>query len=62
MTTILTIIFALFIAFYVFMVTPFGAFWTMANMDEGKPCYGIIIMFVSIIPVMIIGSILGIID
>lgn len=58
MTTILTIIFGVIITFDVFMVTPFGVYWTMKNMDEGKPCYGVIIFFVTIIPLMIIGSIL----
>ncbi len=59
MTTVLTIIFILILLFDIFMVTPFGAMWTMKNMDEGKPCYGIIAMFVSAIPLCIIGSILG---
>lgn len=60
MTTILTIIFGMIIAFDVFMVTPFGVLWTMKNMDEGKPCYGMIIFFATIVPLMIIGSILKI--
>lgn len=60
MTTILTIIFGMIIAFDVFMATPFGLAWTMKNMDEGKPCYGIIIVFASAIPLLIIGSILKI--
>ena len=60
MTTILTIIFGMIIAFDVFMATPFGLGWTMKSMDEGKPCYGVIIVFVSVIPLIIIGSILKI--
>lgn len=56
---ILKIIFVLIIAFDFFMVTPFGAYWTMKNLDEGKCCYGIIIMFITAIPLMIIAGILG---
>ena len=59
MTTMLTIIFVLILAFDVFMATPFGVMWTLKNMDEGKPCYGVIIVFVSAIPLCVIGSILG---
>ena len=58
MTTILTIIFGMIIAFDVFMVTPFGVIWTLKNKDEGKPCYGMIIVFVTLIPLLVIGSIL----
>ena len=60
MTTILTIIFYLIIAFDAFMATPFGVIWTRKNMDEGKPCYGMIAVFASVIPLMIIGTILKI--
>ena len=59
MTTVLTIIFVLILAFDVFMITPFGAGWTWKNLDEGKPCYGIIALFISVIPLMVIGCILG---
>ena len=59
MTTVLTIIFILILAFDAFMITPFGAGWTMKNLDEGKPCYGMIAMFISVIPFLVIGSILG---
>lgn len=58
-TTIFTIIFIGFIGFYAFMITPFGVMWTMKNMDDGKPCYGMIIMFISVVPVTIIGLCLG---
>lgn len=60
MTTVLTIIFILILAFDVFMATPFGMLWALKNLDEGKPCYGVIIVFVSAIPLMIIGCILKI--
>lgn len=59
MTTVLTIIFFLILSFDVFMVTPFGVLWTMKNLDEGKPCYGMITLFISIIPLLVIGDILG---
>ena len=58
MTTILTIIAVIIILFDVFMVTPFGAIWTFNCLDKGKPCYGIIIAFISSIPLMIILEIL----
>lgn len=56
---ILKIIFVLIIAFDFFMVTPFGVYWTMKNLDDGDYCYGIIIMFVTAIPLMIIAGVLG---
>lgn len=56
---ILTIIFFGIILFDIFMATPFGMFWTMDCLDEGKPCYGIIIAFLSVIPLMLIGGFLG---
>lgn len=59
MTTVLTIIFFLILSFDVFMVTPFGVLWTMKNLDEGKPCYGMITLFIFIIPLLVIGDILG---
>ena len=59
MKTFFTIIFFMNIIIDLFMVTPFGVCWTMKNLDEGKACYGIIIMFVTAIPMMIIGSFLG---
>lgn len=59
MTTALTIIFILILAFDVFMVTPFGVWWTLKSLDEGKPCYGMITLFISIIPLLVIGSVLG---
>lgn len=59
MTTVLTIIFILILSFDVFMITPFGVMWTLKNRDDGKPCYGMIALFISIIPLMVIGSVLG---
>lgn len=59
MITVLTIIFILILAFDAFMITPFGAWWTMKNLDEGKPCYGMIAMFISAVPFLVIGSVLG---
>jgi len=61
MRTILTIIFLAVVGFDVFMVTPFGAFWIMDNLDDGKPCYGIIIAFIITPVAMIIGCYLGIV-
>jgi len=57
--TILTIIFITMALFDIFMVTPFGMAWTLKSLDEGKCCYGAIIMFVTAIPMMLIGTFLG---
>lgn len=62
MRTILAIILWKILLFDIFMVTPFGMWWTLDNLDEGKPCYGILIMFFTAIPFMIIGFYLGIIQ
>ena len=59
MTITLTIIFILILLFDIFMATPFGMAWTLKSLDEGKPCYGMIVMFLSIIPLLVIGSVLG---
>lgn len=61
MKTAMTIIFTVIILFDIFMVTPFGAMWIFKNRDEEKPCYGVLIVFGTIIPAMIIGCYLGII-
>ena len=61
MKTIMTAIFIAILLFDIFMATPFGVLWTLKNMDEGKPCYGILITFGTIIPLMIIECYLGII-
>lgn len=61
MKTALLIIFLIILLFDIFMVTPFGVMWTIKNLDEGKPCYGILIMFITAIPLMLIGSYLGIV-
>ena len=61
MKTLLLIIFIICVGFDIFMVTPFGVFWIMDNLDNNKPCYGIIIMFITAIPMMIIGEYLGLI-
>ncbi len=62
MKTIMTIIFVVILLFDIFMATPFGVLWTLKNMDEGKPCYGILIAFGTAIPLMFIGCYLGIIE
>ena len=62
MKTIMTIIFVVILLFDIFMATPFGVLWTLKNMDEGKPCYGILITFGTAIPLMLIGCYLGIIE
>ena len=61
MKTAMLIIFSAILLFDFFMVTPFGAMWTFKNLDEGKSCYGILIMFATAIPLMLIGCYLGII-
>lgn len=61
MRTFLTIIFLAVVGFDFFMATPFGAFWMMDNLDNGKPCYGIIIAFIITPIAMIIGCYLGIV-
>lgn len=59
MKTFFTIIFFMNILFDLFMITPFGVCWIMKDLDERKPCYGIIIIFITAIPMTIIGSFLG---
>ena len=59
MKTIMLIIFFAIGLFDIFMVTPIGAMWTFKNLDEGKPCYGLLIMFATAIPLMFIGYYLG---
>lgn len=61
MKTVMLIIFSLIVLFDFFMATPFGAMWIFKDLDEGKPCYGILIMFATAIPLMVIGCYLGII-
>lgn len=61
MKTAMTIIFFVIVLFDLFMITPFGVMWTFYNTEEGKPCYGVLIMAVTIIPLMLIGCYLGII-
>ena len=60
MKTILAIILWKILLFDIFMVTSFGIWWTLDSLDGGKPCYGILIMFLTAIPFMIIGLYLGI--
>lgn len=62
MKTAMLIIFSAILLFDFFMATPFGVMWTFKNLDEGKPCYGILTMFVTAIPLMLIGLYLGIIN
>lgn len=62
MKTIMLVIFIIILLFDIFMVTPFGVMWTCKNLDDGKPCYGILIMFITVIPLMLIGCYLGIVD
>ena len=62
MKTTMLIIFYVIVLFDIFMVTPFGVMWTLKNLDEEKPCYGILIMFTTVIPLMFIGCYLGIIN
>lgn len=62
MTTILSIIFIAILSFDIFMATPFGFLWTAYDLDNNHYCYGIIIVFVTAIPEMIIGMYLGIIQ
>lgn len=61
MRTAMLIIFSAIALFDFFMATPFGAMWIFKDLDEGKPCYGILIMFATAIPLMVIGCYLGII-
>jgi len=60
MRTILTIILWKIFLFDFLMVTPFGIWWTLDSLEEGTPCYGILIMFFTAVPFMIIGLYLGI--
>ena len=61
MKTFFTIIFFAVVCFDFFMVTPFGVFWTMKDLDEGKSARGMILAFVLTLIVMIIGSFIGLI-
>lgn len=58
MKKILTIIALIIILFDFFMATPWGFFWDMENNEKHKPNYGIIIMFITLIPLSIILEIL----
>ena len=62
MTTFLTIIVICYFCFAFFMLTPLGAFWIFYDLDNGKPCYGVIILFILAIPTTIILGYLGILD
>lgn len=61
MKTFFTIIFFAVICFDFFMVTPFGIYWTMKDLDDGKPARGIILVFILTPIVMIIGSYIGLV-
>lgn len=61
MKVFLTVIFFAVVVFDSFMVTPFGVFWMLKDMEEERPVYGIIIAFVATPIAMIIGDFLGII-
>lgn len=61
MKTAMLIIFSAILLFDIFMVTPFGIMWTFKNREDGKPCYGILVMVITIIPLVLIGCYLGII-
>ncbi len=60
MTTILTIIFVAIIAFELFAVTPFGVYFALKDLDNGKPARLLIAAFVLAIPAVVIANILGI--
>ncbi len=59
MRIVLEIIAILIILFDVIMVTPLGAWWMLKDFDNGTPVHGIIAVCVSVVPLMIILSILG---
>lgn len=59
MRLVLMIIAAVIVIFDVIMITPLGAWWMMKNEEENKPAYGVITVFVSAVPLMIIFGILG---
>ena len=61
MRTVMTILFTVIVLFDIFMATPLGAIWISKNMEEGRPCYGVLIAFGTAISLMIIGGFLGII-
>lgn len=56
----LTFIFTIYVLFLVFMATPFGMGWALKDLEEGKPCYGILIAFGASIPMLFVGAYLGI--
>lgn len=61
MKTFFTIIFFAVVCFDFFMATPFGMYWTMKNLDDGKPARGMILAFVLTPIIMVIGSCLGLV-
>ena len=58
---VLTILFIVYVLYAFFMATPFGAMLIWDELDNNKPCYSIIILFILSIPMIIIGCYLGII-
>lgn len=61
MKTFFTIIFFAVVCFDFFMVTPFGMYWTMKDLDEGKSARGIILAFILTPIIMVVGSCLGLV-
>jgi len=59
MKTFFIIIFFAVICFDFFMMTPFGMYWTMEDLDKGKSARGIILAFVLTPITVIIGSCIG---
>jgi hypothetical protein len=54
MENLFTIYMVIYVLFLVFMGSPFGFYWISKNLDEGKPCYGIIIAFAGALPAKLI--------
>lgn len=60
MENLLLILWIIGVGFVFFMMTPFGVCWVIHDLDNGKPCYGVIIFFLIVIPLLVITKILGI--
>ena len=54
MENLFTFYIVIYVLFLVFMGSPFGFYWTCKNLDEGKPCYGILIAFAGALPARLI--------
>ena len=60
MNTLSLAIFLICLGFDFLMATPLGFLWITHDLEEGNPCYGMIIAFATTVPIVITGCYLGI--